>query len=196
MDPEKNNTFGATIEQPRPSTPTRGNLAAEKANSLHLKPSKETVGTHITSSPHSFVSTPTNDPSNPFSAFYEHRPSTGEGHNLKAPNVYEHDVESQYQLSQTKSSIEPTKDCTMWPSRVALKAKAKEEKAKRSWNPLVRLNKRQKLLAQIAIALLIVGAAVGIGVGVSRAVGGGVWSGNGQTKQIPKAGSGTSEKHT
>jgi hypothetical protein len=195
MDPEKATTFGATIEQP-PSTPPHTNLSAGNAHSLHLKPSKESVGTHITSSPHSHLSTPTNDPSNPFSAFYEHRPSSAEGQTLKAPNVYEHDVESQYQLSQTKSSIEPTKDCTMWPSRVTLQAKAKQEKAKRSWNPLLRLNKRQKLIAQIVIALLIVGAAVGIGVGVSRAVGGGVWSGNGQTKQIPKAGSGNSEKHT
>jgi hypothetical protein len=194
MDPEKNSTtttFGAIIEQP--STPPPATLSAEKAQSLHLKPSRETVDAHPTSSPHSFVSTPTNDPSNPFSAFYEHRPSTTEVRTLKAPDVYEHDLESQYQLSQTKSSIGPTKDCTMWPSRVTLKAKAKEEKAKRSWNPLIRLPKRQRLIAQIVIALVIVGAAVGIGVGVSRAVGGGVWSGNGQTKQIPKAGG---EKHT
>jgi hypothetical protein len=194
MDPEKKTTttFGATIEPP--STPPHATLSAEKAHSLHLKPSRENVDGHPSSSPHSFVSTPTNDPSNPFSAFYEHRPSTADVRTLKAPNVYEQDVESQYPLSQTKSSIEPTKDCTMWPSRVTLKAKAKEEKAKRSWNPLIRLDKRQRLIAQIVIALVIVGAAVGIGVGVSRAVGGGVWSGTGQTKQIPKAGNG--EKHT
>ena len=37
----------------------------------------------------------------------------------------------------------------------------------------------------LAIALFVVAAAVGLGVGISRAVGGGVWSGNGQSKQIP-----------
>jgi hypothetical protein len=196
MDPEKKTTFGATIEQPtKPSTPPPANLSAAETPELHLKPSKETVNTQVTTSPHSFISTPTNDPGNPFSAFYEHRPSTADGRNLKLPNVYQHDVESQCQLSQTKS-VQPTQDCTMWPSRVALKAQAKQDKAKRSWNPLVRLNKRQRLIAQILIALLIVGAAVGIGVGVSRAVGGGVWSGNGQTKQIPKGGNGTPDKHT
>ncbi len=38
-----------------------------------------------------------------------------------------------------------------------------------------KLNKRQKLWAKIIIALLIVGAAVGIGIGISKAVGAGVW---------------------
>jgi len=78
----------------------------------------------------------------------------------------------------------------MWPSRATLKAKKRQEKNAKSWNPLCRLGKKQKLAAQIVIALVIVGAAVGIGVGVSRAVGGGVWTAQGQSKPIPPANNG------
>jgi hypothetical protein len=39
--------------------------------------------------------------------------------------------------------------------------------------------------AKIIIALLVIGAAVGLGVGISRAVGGGVWAGDGRSKEIP-----------
>jgi hypothetical protein len=187
MDPEKKTTFGATIEPPSTPLPPSNLPAAmdtptSQTTPLHLKASKEADST---STPHSTVSTPshTHDASNPFSPFYEHRPSTA--HSTLAPPVYYHDVESLGHLSTTKSTVSRTQECSMWPSRDALKAKALEEKKKKSWNPLCRLNKRQKLAAQILIALVIIGAAVGIGVGVSRAVGGGVWSGNGQSKQIP-----------
>ncbi|KAF2433438.1 hypothetical protein EJ08DRAFT_572647, partial [Tothia fuscella] len=183
MDPEKKpTTFGVTIEQP--STPSQPGLDSQHPTPLHLRASKETVD----SSPLSAMSTHSHgirEPGNPFSAFYEHRPSTSGSNNLKAPPVYYHDIESQGHLSTTKSTISRTQECTMWPSHTTLKAKALQEKKKKSWNPLIRLNKRQKLTAQILIALLIIGAAVGIGVGVSRAVGGGVWSSQGQTKQIP-----------
>jgi len=47
------------------------------------------------------------------------------------------------------------------------------------------LTKKQKLWVKIFIALFVLAAAVGLGVGISRAVGGGVWAGNGHNKQIP-----------
>lgn len=181
MDSEKQpTTFGVTIEQSSqpPTTPP------PQKSGLNLIPVKESDS--ITAPP-SAVSTPTvhtPNHTNPFSAFYEHRADSS--NNLKTPNVYQHDLESQCQLSTSKISMDPGKECTMWPSRAALKAQKREEKHKKSWNPLHRLGKRQKLTAQIVIALLVIGAAVGIGVGVSRAVGGGVWSGNGQSKPIPK----------
>jgi len=111
---------------------------------------------------------------------------------MKPPPAYpyDHDLETQSHLAGSGStrSLAQTKDCSMWPSRQALKQKAREEKKAKSWNPLCRLGKRQKLAAQIVIAFVVIGAAVGIGVGVSRAVGGGVWAGQGQSKQIPNGG--------
>ena len=47
----------------------------------------------------------------------------------------------------------------------------------RGWSPWGKLNKKQKLWAKILVGLIIIGAAVGIGVGISKAVGGGVWKG-------------------
>jgi hypothetical protein len=47
------------------------------------------------------------------------------------------------------------------------------------------LTTKQRLWVKIIIALILVAAAVGLGVGISRAVGGGVWAGNGQNKEIP-----------
>jgi hypothetical protein len=177
-DPEKT-TFGAVVVDR--SSPPSAQLTPQR-HSLRLKSSLET--TELPSTPLSHHSTPGNEPSNPFSAFYTHAQVATETE-IKPPPVYQHDVESQTQLASTKSNVEQTKDCTMWPSRAALKAKAKEEKKAKSWNPLSRLGKKQKLAAHIVIALVIIGAAVGIGVGVSRAVGGGVWNGQGQTKPIP-----------
>jgi hypothetical protein len=178
-DPEKT-TFGAVVVDrsssplPAPETPQR--------HTLRLKSSHET--TDIPSTPLSNHSTPGNEPLNPFSAFYSHARVATET-DLKPPPLYQNDLESQCNLASTKSNVEQTKDCTMWPSRATLKAKAREEKKARSWNPLSRLGKKQKLAAHIVIALIIIGAAVGIGVGVSKAVGGGVWSGQGQSKPIP-----------
>jgi len=64
------------------------------------------------------------------------------------------------------------------------KSQAKARKRESGCNPLRTLNKKQKIWAKAFIALFIIAAAVGLGVGISKAVGGGVWSGNGTTKQI------------
>lgn len=181
LDSEKT-TFGAVIVE-RPSSPTAP--VTPQPHSLRLQPSKET--THdAPMTPYSTMSThstPGNEPHNPFSAFYTHSQAPTET-DLKPPPMYKHDVESNAYLAGSKSNIEATKDCTMWPSRVTLQQRAIQEKRAKSWNPMCRLTKKQKLIAQIVIALAIIGAAVGIGVGVSRAVHGGVWSGQGQSKPI------------
>ena len=42
---------------------------------------------------------------------------------------------------------------------------------------LERLSAQQRFWLKVVVALVVVGAAVGIGVGISRAVGAGVWKG-------------------
>ncbi|QDS72667.1 hypothetical protein FKW77_002820 [Venturia effusa] len=178
-NPEKT-TFGVTVE--RSSSPAAP--LTPQPHSLRLQPSKETTKEPLT--PHSADSThstPGNEPQNPFSAFYTHSQAPTET-DLKPPPMYKNDVESNAYLASTRSNLDATKDCTMWPSRVTLQQRAIQEKRAKSWNPMCRLTKKQKLTAQIVIALAIIGAAVGIGVGVSKAVHGGVWSGTGQSKPI------------
>jgi hypothetical protein len=188
VDLEKT-TFGAVIVE-RSSSPVAPKTP--QPQSLRLQPSKETARDSPLT-PRSAISTPGNEPQNPFSAFYTHSQAATET-DLKPPPMYKHDVESHVHLASTKSNVETTKDCTMWPSRATLKQRAIQEKTAKSWNPLCRLTKKQKFAAHIVIALVIIGAAVGIGVGVSRAVGGGVWSGQGQSKPIPAVNNGNTNK--
>lgn len=72
----------------------------------------------------------------------------------------------------------------MWPTKKAQKAKAKQQKCAKSWNPMAAWGKKQKMIASAVIALCIIGLAVGLGVGVSKAVGGGVNTMHGTTKPI------------
>lgn len=187
-------TFGASVVDtdfpPTLKTP---------AQQLRTANSHESGISSIDSTPVSKTGTPHEDPdpSNPFSAFYKHpaarrsmddAESTAKGH----LNVYQHDLESGVPISATSTVGAPkvsvdgrVKECTMWPSKQTLMEKAKARKQERGCNPLRTLDKKQKLWAKIFIALFIIAAAVGLGVGISRAVGGGVWSGNGSNKKIP-----------
>ncbi|ORY71973.1 uncharacterized protein BCR38DRAFT_404994 [Pseudomassariella vexata] len=68
------------------------------------------------------------------------------------------------------------KDCTVWPGQDHWKKKAKAAKLKnRSCQCMARLNKRNRIMAKILIAFLIIGAAVGVGLGISKSVGAGIW---------------------
>jgi hypothetical protein len=73
----------------------------------------------------------------------------------------------------------------MWPSRQAVIDQRKTYKRSRGCNLFKNLTGKQRLWIKIIIALIVVAAAVGLGVGISRAVGGGVWAGQGKNKEIP-----------
>ncbi|TKX25169.1 hypothetical protein C1H76_2399 [Elsinoe australis] len=84
------------------------------------------------------------------------------------------------------------KECQMWPSRQTLKSKARQEKCERRRKNCFGLSKRwgempkqKRLIAKILIALVVIAFAVGIAIGISRAVGGGVWTGQNKQTQIP-----------
>lgn len=143
------------------------------------------------------------DSTNPFSAFYKHpnarrsvdekRQSTQENNSKTHLDVgvYEHDLEAGMPLSaattqQPQPSVDgQVKECTMWPTRQAMLEKKKKHQRARGCRLLRNLNSRQRLWVKILIGLLLVAAATGLGVGISRAVGGGVWASPGQTKAIP-----------
>ena len=79
----------------------------------------------------------------------------------------------------------------MWPSRQAVLDQRKTYKRTRGCNLFRNLTSKQRLYCKIVIALLVIAAAVGLGVGISRAVGGGVWAGDGKSKEIPLLTTGT-----
>jgi hypothetical protein len=143
------------------------------------------------------------DSSNPYSAFYKHPDARRSLDNVSAPqskthleiNTFEHDLEAGVPLSAATTQqlgkvsvdgrVKEVKDCTMWPSRQAVLDKRRDHKRKKGCSFFQGLTSKQRLWAKIIIALFVVGAAVGLGVGISRAVGGGVWAGNGKSKEIP-----------
>ncbi|KAK6432194.1 hypothetical protein LTR95_011639 [Oleoguttula sp. CCFEE 5521] len=118
--------------------------------------------------------------------------------------VYEKDLESgpatplsgndELNPFTSKVSVDHNKECTMWPSRKTLELnRLAERKQKLGTKKMgfagtrhrwATATSRQKWIVRIALAVVVVGAIVAIAVGVTHAVHGGVYSGEGQTKQI------------
>jgi hypothetical protein len=71
----------------------------------------------------------------------------------------------------------------MWPTAQELAEKQKAAKRAKA-NPIARLSKRNRVIVSVVIGLVVISAAVGVGVGVSRAYHGEVWAGNGMNKPI------------
>lgn len=120
----------------------------------------------------------------PLSPFYDHSAAPISQQLTKADSkqhlgVYESDIEAC--ITETKSNILSAKktantDCTVWPGQKALKeAKRAEKRRRECWNPMRGLGARTKFWLKIAIAAVIVGIAVGVGFGITKAVHGGVW---------------------
>lgn len=182
-------TFGVTIERPASQL--------EPQPALRSPPSTET--TMSATSEEAAKKAMAVDSSNPYSAFYKHPEARRSMDAASAPQskthldvvTFERDVEAGLPLStattqQPKSSVDGrVKECTMWPSRQAVIDQRKTYKRTRGCNLFKNLTSKQRLWAKIVIALLVVAAAVGLGVGISRAVGGGVWAGQGKSKEIP-----------
>lgn len=121
-------------------------------------------------------------------------------------NVFEKDLEAgqstplavadQDNPFRSKVSVDCNKECKMWPSRQTLMQTHLAEKQRRRDGRCCggfgqvqdyfhsRFDKRQRLWIKILIAVFIVGVAIALGVGISKAVGSGVWSSNGGTQPI------------
>jgi hypothetical protein len=161
-------TFGATVDglyAPQQTLPSHGSAVSTPAD-------EKDTGL---------------DSSNPFSAFYKHpdaRRSMDAAPQSKTHldvNVYDRDPESGVPLSaattqQPKVSVDGrVKECTMWPSRQAIMEQKKLSQRAKGCSFFHTLSNKQRLWAKIIIALFLVAAAAGTGVGISKAVGGGVW---------------------
>ncbi|KAF2842641.1 hypothetical protein M501DRAFT_993383 [Patellaria atrata CBS 101060] len=189
-------TFGASVVQPiSTSTPPKSHLNLSIVDSPQHPRSSDVETSHSrATTPNELIDSKSSS-KNPFSAFYAHgdaRRSLDESRNPSKSHL-DVDVEaasapiSAVSTQVPKASVDGrVKECTVWPSKAALEEKERRRKKERMWwDPMRNLNKRQKLWVKILIALFIVAAAVGIGIGISRAVGGGVWAGKGETHAIP-----------
>lgn len=188
-------TFGVTIEKSTASPPPTQPLLSAPA--LRSPPSTES--TMSSTSADLAKKEMALDSSNPYSAFYKHPEARRSMDASSAPQskvhlavtTHERDPEAGVPLSaattqQPKSSVDGrVKECTMWPSRQAVMDQRKTYKRTKGCNLFRNLTSKQRLWAKIIIALIVVAAAVGLGVGISRAVGGGVWAGQGRNKEIP-----------
>jgi hypothetical protein len=144
------------------------------------------------------------------SPFYQHPPASFErahSRQTSKENVtaFEKDIESgnltplsakdDENPFTNKISVEINKECKMWPSKQTLMQQRKSEKKQKRErkgctgcaplrNRWEKFDKRQRLLIKIAIALLIIGILVAIGVGISKAVGGSYWARNGTQQAV------------
>lgn len=202
--PDKDSGITVTIERPPPRLlppPTMGTI--DDVDSDHtLTPTSthnQPLARHQLSD-HTLGDRPMNehaDSKNPFSPFYDHAEATTtlslqqppiSKQNTKlskaSTKVYDSDLEAGWDESKadfldkavTKTK---TKDCTVWPGQKTLKNAKRAEKLQRRgqcYNPMRGLEARTKLLLKILIAAVIVGAAVGMGLGISKAMGSGIWT--------------------
>ena len=76
-------------------------------------------------------------------------------------------------------------DCPVWPGQQQMKKKKKMMRKERGKHNLcgwmAGMSKTTQMWIKILIALLVIGAAIGIGIGVSKAVGGGIWKSSSNT---------------
>ncbi|KAF1965753.1 hypothetical protein BU23DRAFT_16880 [Bimuria novae-zelandiae CBS 107.79] len=155
-------TFGATVDQTLRSPPSHESQQSTTADEKDAA-------------------------SNPFSAFYRHPDAR---RSMDGPpqskthldvTIQDRDLEAGVPLSaattqQAKTSVDGrVKECTMWPSRQAILEEKKRKKRAKGCSFFRNLSSKQRLWAKIIIALFFVAAAAGTGVGISKAVGGGVW---------------------
>ncbi|KAI1451992.1 hypothetical protein F4805DRAFT_58059 [Annulohypoxylon moriforme] len=100
-----------------------------------------------------------------------------------APNGFDTDIEammpikSSDHLNKTASgNPRPKSDCPVWPGQDHWRQKARAAKINnRSCQCMARLSQRNRIIVKVLIAFLIIGVAVGVGFGISKPLGAGIW---------------------
>ena len=120
---------------------------------------------------------PTSD--HPFSPFYSHPTTRTSLEQAKSESkihirIYEHDLEGGSRLTQAEAPQQFRKDDAVWPCN-DLRKQHELMKSGKGYNPFRRLSTQQKFWVKIIVAILTIGAITGLAVGISKAVGGGVF---------------------
>ena len=165
------------LEPPRVPPCNNALTKTESISNSTLYPSSEYDATSREDYP------PSSD--HPFSPFYSHPTTRTSLEQKKSESkvrfqVYEYDLENGSRVT-TYTQPEPPQRCptndAVWPSSNARKQHELMVKSKghNSYNPFLRMSKRQKFWAKVLTAILVIGAITGLGVGITKAVGGGVF---------------------
>lgn len=99
----------------------------------------------------------------------------------KSGSPFDTDLEAMIPTNESRpgcprrSNTHRRSDCQVWPGRAEWEKKARAAKARRKFNCLAGLSKRNRIIVKIVIVLLIVGIAVGVGFGVSKPLGAPIW---------------------
>jgi hypothetical protein len=141
----------------------------------------------------------------PLSPFYDHAPtrlsleaqkSESRRNINQIPTHYDNDLEAGLSPPTSAGTLDKPVPksktgnfhCSVWPDRQDLKMKKKAMRRDKGrymlcgW--MARLSKTQRIWVKIIFAAVVIGAAVGIAIGITKAVGGGVWK-NSQNTNAP-----------
>ena len=168
-----------TLPRPQPS-----HLLPYKPSLDSISPCSTNVPVEASSKSDEYDPTSTN----PFSAFYAHprtRTSFEQAKsesNLQLP-LYNHDLESGSRITHASvADAQPGplshvhRDDKVWPCSRQKEITLLEKQQERTrCSPYSRLSKKQKFWVQAVVGLFIIGAFTGLGLGISKAVGGGVF---------------------
>jgi len=176
-----------TIEPPQP---------VRKPSRTQILSTIEDVDSIQDDTPNLTPSVTRHDNGHPFSPFYSHSKTRlsieaeKSESKVNLSHVYESDPEAC--LMDSKNNIlystrtnRSTNDCTVWPGQRALKQQRKALKRQHGCGPWRRLNKNTRVWLKVLIGLVIIGVAVAVGLGISKAVGGGVWKSSVNTNAPP-----------
>ncbi|KAI1404521.1 hypothetical protein F4819DRAFT_108528 [Hypoxylon fuscum] len=154
-------------------------MASTRVDEKASKPDKLTVTTQQLLSP-----TNSHERSPAESMEMRRNSSVSTPYSASAPNGFDTDIEamvsaksSEYlNKTTTGHTTKPKSDCPVWPGQDHWRRKAKAAKINnRSCQCMARLSKRNRIIVKVLIALLIIGIAVGVGFGISKPLGAGIW---------------------
>ncbi|KAI4250229.1 MAG: hypothetical protein L6R40_000402 [Gallowayella cf. fulva] len=181
-------TMGASIQPITSPNTSNPNLPTQQAPPNH--PSTTPL---LNTTSNTVTETETYDPTStdPFSPFYCHtRASESKSrlHTRSSTAYDDHDLEKGLppHTGITIHSVPSTQSVANNPNKPqgkckqSLLCKSEAKKAQGWWR---NLSKRQRSLVHVVIALLFVGAVTGLGVGVSKAMGTGVWKNSGEASK-------------
>ena len=117
----------------------------------------------------------------PYSPFYKHPTTRTSLEQLKSESKpYERGPSQDLEAgTRVRASADLNTNChrlSGWEQKLP--------KKHRALGCLNGLTKRQRLVVKLLLAVLVIGGMVGIGLGISKAVGGGIWASHGQTSKI------------
>lgn len=155
--------------------------ANDGEHSIAMPPAVDALPSANTQTSHSTDEVPDFDPTigaKPFSPFYRHATTKPSEEHLKAEvKITSREYASQDLESGGRSSYKQSMDINTRTSKLWV-----TDKRHCGW--MDSMSKKQKIAVKVFLAVLIIGGMIGIALGITAAVGGGVWRSNHRQSSI------------